>query len=101
MRVNPNQASPLPAESSRTGNANAANNQSSSAANGVLGEDQAQFSDLHAQVQMLVGQAVQLPEVRQERINALREVIANGAYNPGSGQIANAVFDHMLQLRAA
>jgi flagellar biosynthesis anti-sigma factor FlgM len=101
MRIDGNQAAqPLP-ESGRTSNAGAANAETRSLLSGAPGEDQARISDAHAQVQVLVAQAAQLPEIRQEKVNALRQAILGGGYQPGSSQVAEAVFLHMLPTPAA
>lgn len=70
------------------------------AATNPLGEDEALLSGLHVQVQALVAQASQLPEIRQERVNALRQTVLGGRYQPGSKQIAESVFAH-LEMPAA
>lgn len=53
------------------------------------------------QVQALVAQALQFPEVRQEKVNALRQAVQSGSYQPSAQQVGDAVFDHMLQNPAA
>jgi flagellar biosynthesis anti-sigma factor FlgM len=60
------------------------------------GEDQAHLSGAHAQAEALAAQASQLPEVRQERVQALRQVVLKGQYNPEPEQVAGAMFDSML-----
>ncbi len=102
MRVDPNQVAATVAESN-TANSATRNNQasSSSAPGSVLGEDQAQLSGMHVQVQALAAQAAQLPEVRQERVSALRQVVLGGSYHPSSDQVAGAIFDDMLAEPAA
>ena len=101
MRINLNQTAQTPVENGRSSSASSANAEVSTAASSVLGEDQAQLSGIHAQVQTLVAQAAQLPEVRQEKVNALRQVVLSGAYHPAASQIADAVFNHMLVQPAA
>ncbi|HTU40733.1 MAG TPA: flagellar biosynthesis anti-sigma factor FlgM [Candidatus Aquilonibacter sp.] len=71
------------------------------ASGGVLGEDQAELSDTYAQVQALTAQALQFPEIRQEKVNALRQVVQDGSYQPSSDQIAGAMFTNMLAMPAA
>ncbi|HUA16191.1 MAG TPA: flagellar biosynthesis anti-sigma factor FlgM [Verrucomicrobiae bacterium] len=67
----------------------------------AIGEDQAQLSGAHLQVQALAAQASQMPEVRQERVQALRQAIQSGHYNASPEQVAGAVIDHMTSNRAA
>jgi flagellar biosynthesis anti-sigma factor FlgM len=102
MRVNLNQAAQTVAESNNANSA-ARNNQTStdSVLGGTLGEDQAQLSGVHVQVQALAAQAAQLPEVRQGRVNALRQVVSEGNYHPSSDEVAQAMFDNMLVEPAA
>lgn len=100
MRVDLNQgALPLP-ESSRSSTQNAASDARTSGSN-PLGEDQAELSGVHNQVQALAAQVSQLPEIRQEKVDALRQVVLGGSYQPGSKQIAEALFAHMLVMPAA
>jgi len=66
-----------------------------------LGEDQAQLSGTHVHIQELAAQLSQLPEIRQEKVNALRELVLGGSYQPSSKQVAEAVFAHMLVTPAA
>ncbi len=101
MRVNLNQPAEGLVESSGANSGKAAATPAGAAANSVLGEDQAQLSEVHAQVQALVAQAAQLPEVRQERVQALRQVVQGGNYNPAPQQIAGALLEDMLVRPAA
>jgi len=71
------------------------------AASGSRGEDHRQFSGGHVQVQALVAQALQFPETRQAKVNALRQVVQEGSYQPNSGQVADALFTHLLVEPAA
>lgn len=66
-----------------------------------LGEDQAQFSDVHVQVQALVGQALQLPEVRDERVQALRQAVASGQYQPSPQAVAEALLANVIPVKLA
>jgi flagellar biosynthesis anti-sigma factor FlgM len=101
MRIDLNQASPGLSESSRADSQGSTSVGNQSSANGVLGEDQAQLSGTHAQAQVLTAQALQLPEVRQEKVNALRQVVQQGSYQPSSDQIAEAVFSNLQIAPAA
>jgi Anti-sigma-28 factor, FlgM len=64
--------------------------------NASAAEDRAGLPRVHAQVRALVAQAAQLPEVRQERVRALRLTIESGLYCPGPAQVAGAIFEHMI-----
>ncbi len=83
---NPSQRAPA------TGNA---------APNQAGGQDQAVLSAAGAQVQALVSQASQLPDVRQERVQSLRQAILSGSYHSSAEQVAGAVFEHMMAGAAA
>lgn len=98
MRIDSNQAAPLLPETGQSGRssstgASAAENRASISR--VLGEDSAQLSGAHLQVQALVAQALQFPEVRQEKVDALRQSVLSGSYQPTSKQVAEAVFAHL------
>jgi flagellar biosynthesis anti-sigma factor FlgM len=111
MRIDGNQGTQPLAGSERAGSPSAVANDGRSSSAGAatdnllgassLGEDQAQLSATHAQVQTLAAQAAGLPEVRQEKVNALRQVVGNGTYQPSSDQVANAIFEHMAVAPAA
>jgi flagellar biosynthesis anti-sigma factor FlgM len=102
MRIDSNQgARPLP-ESSRTGNQTTTKeNAASPGTSGALGEDQAQLSGAHTQIQALVAQVAQLPETAQAKINALRQAVVAGKYQPSPNQVAEALFTSMVVKLAA
>jgi flagellar biosynthesis anti-sigma factor FlgM len=102
MRIDLNPSSQPLSETNRgnTPNAATAASSSSSSAPGT-GEDQAVLSGALVQVQALVAQASQLPEVRQERVSALRQAVQSGTYQASPEQVAGAVFAHMLAGAAA
>jgi flagellar biosynthesis anti-sigma factor FlgM len=106
MRIDSNQAAqPLP-ESARTGNQTTTKeNAASPGTSGALGEDQAQLSGAHLQIQALVAQAAQLPETAhaqtQAKINALRQAVVAGKYQPSPSQVAEALFTNMVVKLAA
>jgi flagellar biosynthesis anti-sigma factor FlgM len=101
MRIDGNQtAQPLP-ESGRSANSGPAGSEAASSAGSPLGEDQARFSGGQGQIQALVGQALQFPEIREEKVNALRQAVLGGTYQASSKQFADAMFVHMLVAPAA
>jgi len=100
MRIDLNPAAqPLP-ESGRTTNQSPASAEAGSSASHALVGDQAQLSGV-VQVQALAAQISQLPEVRQEKVTALRQAVLSGSYQPSSQQVADALFAHMLVQPAA
>lgn len=101
MRINPNQGTePLPETGPASGQSTASAAASSYSSN-PLGEDQTQLSGAHVQVQALAAQALQLPEIRQEKVSALRQTILSGTYHPDTQQVADALLTHMLVQPAA
>lgn len=64
-------------------------------------EDQAQLSGAHTQVAALAAQAQQLPEMRQKRVDALRQAIESGRYQPDAHKVAGAMVEWMPRHRAA
>src|SRR5258708_5241442 len=101
MRIDSHQTSqPLP-ESGRSSNPSPASADTRAAVSGAVGGDSAQLSGTHGQVQALVAQALQFPEIRTEQVNTLRQVVLGGSYQPSPNQVAEAVFAHMLATPAA
>jgi len=64
-------------------------------------DDHAQLSGAHVQVAALAAQASQLPEVRQERVQALRQAVESGLYHPDPKKVAQALAAHMMSESAA
>jgi len=65
------------------------------------GEDQTQLSGAHTQVQALAAEVSQLPEIREERVQALRQAVHNGQYHAAPEKIAGALVSHMASGPAA
>jgi flagellar biosynthesis anti-sigma factor FlgM len=102
MRVDLNPSSQPLSETNRGNTPNAAAPANSSASNALgTGEDQAVLSGTLVEAQTLVAQASQLPEVRQERVSALRQAVQSGSYQTSPEQVAGAVFAYMLAGAAA
>ena len=77
------------------------NGASSAASRSQSAEDQAQFSGAHAQVEALAAQAAQLPEIREERVHSLREVVRSGVYVSDPQKTAGAMVAQMISGSAA
>lgn len=60
-----------------------------------LAEDDSQFLGAHTQVQALAAQASNLPEVREDRVQSLRQAIQSGVYQSNPESVAGALFSHM------
>jgi flagellar biosynthesis anti-sigma factor FlgM len=101
MRVNTDHGSqPLP-ESNRSTTAQAAGQNSQASGSAALGSDQAQLSGAGAQITALAAQVLQLPEVRQERVQALRQAVESGSYTPDARSTAGALVNHLALQPAA
>ena len=79
-----------------TNHASAQSSNASTRSPANSGEDQAQLSGASSQVAALTSQASQLPEVREERVQALREAVEYGRYRPDAEKIAAAMLGHMI-----
>jgi flagellar biosynthesis anti-sigma factor FlgM len=102
MRIDLNHEPQPLSESSRSSAQSAtAAAASVSASQALGGEDQAELSGAHAQVQALLAQAAQLPEVRGERVQALRQAVERGSYLTTPEAVAGALLTHMLTGRSA
>jgi len=91
MRIDPNFGLQQAPETNR----NSASAAAVTTAGTGLGQDQAQLSGGHAQVAALAAQAAQLPEVREERVHALRQAVESGQYGPSPETVAGALLIHM------
>jgi flagellar biosynthesis anti-sigma factor FlgM len=96
MRVDSNQAVQSLPESGRSDGLSPASSDARSPASRPQSDDQVQFSGARGQVQALAEQVLQFPEIRQGKVNALRQAVLDGDYQVGSKQLADAVFAHML-----
>ena len=65
------------------------------------GQDQAQLSADNGTIQTLKARLSQLPEVRQDRVDALRQAFRNGTYQVSDQQLSNAIGSDLMagQLR--
>jgi flagellar biosynthesis anti-sigma factor FlgM len=101
MRIHSDQGAQPLIESSRsnTPTTNQANTQASGQS--LLGDDKAQLSGAGAQVTALTAQALQLPEVRQERVQALRQAVQSGIYAVNPQTVAGSIVDYLALDSAA
>lgn len=56
-------------------------------------EDRATFSSAGSMVQVLTAQALSMPEVRQDRVEALRQSVTSGTYRLDAIKTAAAIVD--------
>ncbi len=101
MRIDLNYAPQAAPESDRTRPQSPTTADNPSAAKTVTGEDQAQLSGAHTQVAALAAQASQLPEIREQRVQALRLAVDRGQYQPDAQKVAGALIAHMMLVPAA
>ncbi len=60
------------------------------------GQDQAQLSVDNDTIQQLKANLSQVPEVRQERVDALRQAVSNGSYQVSDQQLSDAIGSDLL-----
>lgn len=60
------------------------------------GQDQAQLSVDSGTVQTLKARLGQTPEIRQDRVNALRQAISDGTYQVSDRQLSDAIGSALL-----
>ena len=99
MRVDFNAGSAIPENTVSTSSSARAPETASSAGN----EETTRFSSGEAGVSTLAAVALHAPEVRQAKVEALRQQIAAGSYQVSPHQIAASIFDQLRtsQLRAS
>jgi flagellar biosynthesis anti-sigma factor FlgM len=59
----------------------------------TAGQDTVSISSTHSDLQTLKVQLDQVPEIRTDRVNALRQQVNNRQYTPSSANIAQAVIN--------
>jgi flagellar biosynthesis anti-sigma factor FlgM len=59
----------------------------------TAGQDTVSISSTHSDLQTLKVQLDQTPEIRTDRVNALRQQVNNRQYSPSSANIAQAVIN--------
>jgi flagellar biosynthesis anti-sigma factor FlgM len=102
MRIDSHsEAQPLPEKQATGGAASTRSQTTASAGSSPLGEDQAQLSGVHVQVQALVAQVLQLPESNAEKVQALRQAVASGQYKPSADQLAGALLTNLATAKIA
>ena len=53
--------------------------------------DEIKVSERAAQIERMVARATEAPEIRQERVEALRALVQSGQYDPPASEIAAAI----------
>lgn len=74
--------------------------QQSSSAPVTSGQDQAELTTDNGTMQQLKATLSQVPEIRQERVNALAQAVSNGNYQVSDQQLSDAMgadlFGHIV-----
>jgi flagellar biosynthesis anti-sigma factor FlgM len=89
---------PDPGQSTKSGSRTAS---SASSSEGPAGADTAKLSQDLGRVQELASQVSQLPEIRQDKVEALQRAIEEGSYRVTPGQAAEALISAIQIRRAA
>ena len=81
-----------------SGDRKPARSKSSAGVSGGTGvaPDEVRLSLEHARVQTLEAKVNGMPEIRSEKVEALRRATQDGTYKVGPEKIAQAVFDELL-----
>lgn len=99
MKVDPNLQSIVNVQSDAVQNTKTTRGQEPSSDYGSTqldGQDTVQFSAKFAEVQNLTSKLQQVPDVRSDRVAALRQQIQQGTYNPDPSDIAGAILGDPL-----
>ena len=86
----PNDSQPDQVTGARNPSAPAASAKAPAAAPASDG-DTVRLSSTHGEVQALTANLANVPEVRTDRINSLREQVGQGRYQPSSQNVADAI----------
>src|SRR5690242_20073189 len=93
MRIDLNARTPETVQSVKTGKSGSGT--ASSSSNSVAREDQAKLTLDRDNVRSLEAQVMNAPEIREQRVEALRRQIDSGNYHPNPEQIADAIWSEM------
>lgn len=96
MRIDLHVRSSEATESSRSMGSNGAKNKAAAAERAGVQSDETHLSSHQARVQKLEHVAQNVPEVRHERVQALRTAIQEGRYQPPAEQVAEAMLSDAI-----
>ncbi len=99
MKVDPNLQSIVNLQSDAVQNAKTTRVQESNSDLGtsqVDGQDTVEFSPKFAEVQSLTTKLQQLPDIRSDRVSALKQQIQQGTYKPDPSEVAAAILGDPL-----
>jgi len=94
MRINGPLSLPENLQPAKVNSTGSSNPQGQTAAVNTT-QDQAQLSVDGSRIEQLRAGLSSVPEVRQERVNALRQAIGQGSYQVTDQQLAGAIYSQM------
>src|SRR5881275_2770905 len=74
-----------------TGRATPLEQESQASPNTENKQDKVSVSERAETIERLTARATELPDVRQEKVEAMRERLQSGSYNPSANDIAGAI----------
>jgi flagellar biosynthesis anti-sigma factor FlgM len=96
MRIDPKIPASQNSEINRADEVQSATGKSTKTANTGQPNDTVQLSSGQATIRQLVSQLDQVPDVRQEQVNALRLEVQSGQFHRGNDQVAGAIVSQLL-----
>jgi flagellar biosynthesis anti-sigma factor FlgM len=100
MRIDPQIPASENMGTNRVKDAQSAATKGSSTASAGQSNDTVQLSSDQATVRQLVSQLSQVPDVRQEKVNALQSEIQAGLFQRSNEQVAGAVVSQLLGINS-
>ena len=89
MRIDINQTSSTPIELEKSSNSNAAQNTQSSSSGSIV--DRASLNSDSTNVQALTQQALSVPDVRQDKVEQIKQQVQSGTYDFSPASTAKAI----------
>jgi negative regulator of flagellin synthesis FlgM len=99
MKVDPNIEAAAKAQSDAVQNARTSRpelTKTEGTTTDLSSSDTVQVSPKFAEVQQLTSKLQQVPEIRSDRVSALKAKIQQGTYNPGTADVAGALLNDPL-----
>ena len=100
MRIDPQIPASQNSETTRANDAKSAAAKGSSGASAGQPNDTVQLSSGQATFRQLVAQLNQVPDVRQERVSALRLEINSGQFQRSNDQVAGAIVSQLFGIHS-
>ena len=99
MRIDPHIPASQNSATERAKEVRSAASKGTTAARFAQPNDTVQLSSGQATIRQLVSQLNQVPEVRQEQVNALRLQVQSGQYKRTNEQVAGAIANQLLGIQ--